>query len=356
MEYKRLPNLTGIRFILASLVVTFHIHQFCQKRGFPFFDNLSILNKGSEAVNMFFSLSGFLIIRQLYIEKSTTGSINLKNFFVRRSLRILPLYYLILSFGLVYYRFILPHFGFNFDNNYNLIAGVFLSFTLFPNIFASYQPGGIIEILWSIGIEEQFYVLIAPLNLFLPIKYILRFLIFFTIIFFILYFSDYLPFLKKYSMLFFYFSFSGICSILALYNKIKLQKLGNLCIVIFVFYFSTSIFKDNLSDLFYHLFSMLLFGLTVCTLASKSLKILDNKLLNYLGKISYGIYMYHAIIMQILGFLFLKFRVPLIISSINSMIIFNISVFILTIIIAHLSYKHVESYFLNLKNNYIRSK
>jgi peptidoglycan/LPS O-acetylase OafA/YrhL len=355
MKYERLPNLTAIRFILASLVVTFHIHQFCQKRGFPFFDNLSILNKGSEAVYMFFSLSGFLIIRQLYMEKSISGSINLKNFFTRRALRILPLYYLVLSFGLVYYRFILPYFGFNYENNYNLIWGIFLSFTLFPNIFASYEPGGIIEALWSIGIEEQFYLLIAPLIFILPFKQIVRFLLFFTAVYFILYFSNYVPFLNKYSMLFFYFSFSGICSILALNNKIKLQKFSVLVFIIFGLYFTTSIFKNSLTDLYYHLFSMLLFGFTICILAGKSLMILENKRLNYLGKISYGIYMYHAIMMQIVGFLFLKFRFPLIISSINSIIIFNLLVFVLTIVTAHLSYKYVESYFLNLKNNFNRS-
>jgi peptidoglycan/LPS O-acetylase OafA/YrhL len=95
---KLLPNLTGLRFLLAFLVVIFHIPQFCQNRGFPYYNNLSIFNKGEEAVYMFFSLSGFLIIRLLYIEKSVSNSVNLKKFFIRRVLRIFPLYYLILTF------------------------------------------------------------------------------------------------------------------------------------------------------------------------------------------------------------------------------------------------------------------
>ena len=66
---KILPNLTSLRFVLAFLVVVFHIHQFFQNRGFPFFNHLAVLNKGDEAVWMFFSLSGFLIIRQLFVEK-----------------------------------------------------------------------------------------------------------------------------------------------------------------------------------------------------------------------------------------------------------------------------------------------
>ena len=350
---EKLPNLTPLRFILASLVVLLHIHEFCKNRNFPFFDDLSVLNKGHEAVFMFFSLSGFLIIRQLFMEKSATNSINLKHFFLKRILRIFPLYYLVLSFGLVYYRFILPYFGFDYQNNYDLLYGVFLSYTFFPNIFALYNPGGIIEVLWSIGIEEQFYLLIAPLIFILPFKLIVRFLLFFTTVYFILYFSEWMSFLKSYNMLFFYFSFSGICSIVSLNNNIKFRKFKYLFFAIFVIYFTTSLFKNNLTDMFYHLFSMLLFGITISILAKTPIKILENKLLNHLGKISYGVYMYHAIIMQLVGFLFLKSSVYLKISNLNSILLFNGLVFIFTIFTAHLSYIYFESYFLNLKRKFV---
>jgi peptidoglycan/LPS O-acetylase OafA/YrhL len=348
----KLPNITGLRFILASLVVMFHIPQFCQHRNFPFFNDLSIFDKGGEAVNMFFSLSGFLIIRQLYIEKSNLNSIHLKQFFLRRVLRICPLYYLVLTFGFVYYRFILPYFGFDYQNNYDLLQGVLLAYTFFPNVFATYEPGGIIEALWSIGIEEQFYLLIAPLLFILPLKFIIRFLLFFTIVYFIVYFSGWLPLLSKFSMLFFYFSFSGLCSILLLNKKIKLQKYRALLYLMFIIYFTTSIFKNNLSNVFYTLFSLFLFGLVICALVEKPTKILDNKWLNFLGKISYGVYMYHAIMMQVVGFIFLKFSVHLKISNLHSILFFNLLVFVLTIITAHLSYKYFESYFLNLKKVY----
>lgn len=352
---KKLPNITSLRFVLASLVVIFHIAQFSQNRGFPFFNSFPVFSKGEEAVCMFFSLSGFLIIRQLYIEKSVSNSINLKQFFLRRILRIFPLYYLVLSFGLVYYRLILPYFGFNYQNNYDLIQGIFLSYTIFPNIFALYKPGGIIEILWSIGIEEQFYLLIAPLVFILPFKYIVRFLGFFTMVYFILYFSDLISFLKEYLMLFFYFSFSGLCSILLLNYKIRFQKFRLFFLIVFVLYFTTSIFKNNLSNMFYHFFSMVLFGLIICVLVEKPIKIMENKVLNYLGKISYGIYMCHAIMMQVVGFVFLKFSIHLKISSIESIMLFNFLVFTFTIITAHLSYKYFESYFLNLKKVYNRN-
>lgn len=87
---KTLPNITSLRFILALLVVLFHIPQFFKNRGFPFFDYLPFFHKGTEAVYMFFSLSGFLIIRQLYIEKTNTNSIDLKAFFFKADLENFP--------------------------------------------------------------------------------------------------------------------------------------------------------------------------------------------------------------------------------------------------------------------------
>ncbi len=351
---KVLPNLTGLRFILAFLVVIFHIPHFCENRGFPFFNSLAFFNKGEEAVYMFFSLSGFLIIRQLFIEKSESNTVNLKKFFLKRVLRIFPLYYLVLSFGLVYYRLILPSFGFDYQNNYNLLYGIFLSYTFFSNIFVLYHPGGIIEILWSIGIEEQFYVLIAPLILLLPFKYITRFLLFFTVVYFALYFSESITFLKDYNMLFFYFSFSGICSIVTLNKNIKLQNFRYLIFVLFILYFATSIFQSSMNSMFYHLFSTVLFGLTISSFAEKPIRILEGKILTYLGKISYGVYMYHAIMMQFVGFLFLKLTVIDKIPGYFSIIIFNVLVLIFTVITAHLSYQYFESYFLNLKKKWIK--
>jgi peptidoglycan/LPS O-acetylase OafA/YrhL len=350
---KLLPNLTGLRFLLAFIVVIFHIPQFCENRGFPFYNNLAIFNKGGEAVYMFFSLSGFLIIRQLYVEKSVSYTVNLKIFFLKRILRIFPLYYLVLTFGLIYYRLILPAFGFDYQNNYDLVYGIFLSYTFFPNIFASYSPGGIVEVLWSIGIEEQFYLLIAPLIFIIPFKSIIRFLVIFTIFFFLIYFSDLVKFFRNYNMLFFYFSFSGLCSIMSLNKSINFHAFRYLFIFLLILYFTSSIFRDNLTNFYYHFISMVLFGLTLQSFAEKPIKLLENKWLIYLGKISYGIYMFHAIMMQFAGFIFLKSNLHLKISNLNSIIIFNLLVFISTIITAHLSFKYFESYFLNLKGRLI---
>ena len=352
IKKKQIPNLTPIRFILALLVVLYHIPQFCENRGFPFYNDLAIFHKGIEAVYVFFSLSGFLIIKQLFIEKKSKGTIRLKAFFLRRVLRIFPLYYLILGFGFLYYHLILPYFGFDYENTYDLFSGILLSITFFPNIFSKYAPGGILEILWSIGIEEQFYLFIAPLFFLLPLKRILLFLGLFTSIYFFIFFSESFLFLKKYDMLFFYFSFSGLLAIILnhKYFQIFIQKTRYLIFSLFILYFTTSLFKNNLNVVYYQLFSMLLFGLTISVLAQKPIKFLENKTMNYLGKISYGIYMYHAIMIQFVGLLYLKGISKLNLNGTLDILIITFLVISLTILTSHLSYKYYESYFLKLKH------
>src|SRR6218665_2357133 len=303
------PNLTALRFFLAFLVVIFHVPMFCSNQHFPFFDAWAVFHKGNESVKVFFSLSGFLIIGQLYAEKQKSGTIALHSFFVRRMLRIFPLYYLILFFGLFYYRWLLPTFGFPANDQYNFIEGMLLAIFFMPNSFFLYKPGSIIEILWSIGIEEQFYLFIAPLFLWLRLKYAVFFLALFSVSYFLIFHLPSFELLKLYQLFFFYFSASGLYVVLILkygfltrFNTVfKYFLLG-----VFVLYFTTSWFVNHFHAILYEFFSVLLFALTIAVLASEPIAFLENKILKYLGKISYGIYMFHCIVIQICGFIYLK--------------------------------------------------
>jgi peptidoglycan/LPS O-acetylase OafA/YrhL len=352
---KTLPNITALRFFLALFVVLYHIPSFCFNRKMPFFDSLAIFHKGAEAVYMFFSLSGFLIIRQLYIEKWETKTILLKQFFARRILRIFPLYYLILIFGFIYYLYILPYFGYHFESKYDIGKAILFSVFIFPNVTAVlYQPGGIIEILWSIGIEEQFYLFIAPILFLIPTKKTVAFLGLFSILYFVLFFSGKGLFFQNFLMYFFYFSFSGLCAVLVIQHPVlfKFTSVRNLIVFVFLLYFTTSLFSEYLDSMFYHLFSMVLFSVFICSLVQKPIVILENKYFVYLGKISYGIYMFHAIMMQIAGLIYIKYVSKLNLSTLFSVLYFNFFVILVTILIAHLSYKYYESYFLNLKQKF----
>ncbi|AZB08416.1 acyltransferase [Chryseobacterium sp. G0162] len=349
---KRLPNITSLRFFLALLVVIFHIPQFFDNRGLPTFYGLPLFDKGREAVYMFFSLSGFLIIRQLFDEKRITGKINLKNFYIRRIIRIFPLYYLVAIIGLLYYNIILPQLGFEFKSEYNLWEGIILLFTFFPNIFATFEPGGILEILWSIGIEEQFYLLIAPLILLISLKNIKAFLLIFTVLFIGLYHMPGLEFLDEYRMMFFYFSFAGWCSLL----KFKTNKYCNILQIIsgvlLLIYFTTDLFINSMSEFQYRVFSMVLFGFFLIFFTQKKISFFENKKLIYLGKISYGIYMYHTIVMQSIGFILLQLVSKYNISDYAVIVSSYLMIPLITVWIAHFSYQHYEKRFLALKSSY----
>ena len=359
---KKIPNITGLRFFLAVCVVIFHTSEFCSKHSIPYYNDLPIFNKGYEAVCVFFSLSGFLIIRQLSVEKKSSNTISLKKFYLRRSLRIFPLYFLILCYGLLHYNLILPKFCFegDFNNNYNLVEGILLSVFFMPNIFASlYSPGGIIEILWSIGVEEQFYLFIAPLLFLIPLKKHVASLLFFTFLFFGLYFYLEESLLSRFGMLFFYFTSSGIISILLLEQKVLLNNkvISFILISLFIIYFSTNFFIDFLSSANYNLVSMVLFSMVIGSLSCNSYFLLNNYLITYLGKISYGIYIFHPIVIQFTGLIYIKLFLKTEIDSFLIILFYNISVIALTVLISYLSYNYFETFFIKLyQKNSLLSK
>lgn len=348
---KKLPNITSLRFFLALFVILYHLPQYCANRGFPYYDKLAIFFKGDEAVYVFFSLSGFLIIRSLILEKEKSNSINLKNFFQRRVLRIFPLYYLVLIFGFLFYNFIAPYFGYIQETKYNLTLGIMLGFTFFANILSTFKPGGILEILWSIGIEEQFYILIAPILYKLKVKYFLLFFITFSIIYFyIFHFTDFIP-LKKYLMYFYFFSFSGIIAFLSIKKKSILNSISLKIITftIFILTFFTNLLKNNFDTISYHFICMIFFSLTIGFLSKNRISFLNNKILNHFGKISYGIYMYHAIIFQLIGLIYIKFEIQNMLPEKLSILVFYLSSIFCTIVLSHFSYIYFERKFIRLK-------
>jgi len=357
-KLKKFPNLDPLRFLLASMVVIYHIPAISRTVGLPAFDALPMFHKGSEAVFVFFTLSGFLIIRSLFVEKERTGTISIKNFYLRRILRIYPVYYFVLIFGFLFYHLILPIAGIPYETNYDVFTGIFLCVAFLPNVFqVLFEPGGILNILWSIGIEEQFYLLIAPVSYFLAKKRFVPFLLGFSIIFFLVYFFEPYQFFAKYYVLFFYFSFGGLLSVLNHQSKdnwLLLNKpLQYVLTGIVGLYFLTDVFKIMPEPL-YHFTSMLIFGLFVLNISRnpKPIFIIENRAWIYLGKISYGVYMYHMIVVNIVLFLFTELQEKVALPAVAVIIAINILTIGLTILMSHLSFKYYENFFLNLKGRF----
>ncbi|WP_369993119.1 acyltransferase family protein [Winogradskyella sp.] len=353
---KYLPNLDPLRFILASLVIIYHLPQLCRNQGLPYYLDAPIFNRGNEAVYMFFVLSGFLIIRIIYSAK-LRHAFSIRNFYIRRVLRIFPLYYLIVAFGFLFYWIVLPFLNIPFENNYNFVEGVSLAIFFLPNVFAElYKPGGILEVLWSIGIEEQFYIIVAPLLFLIRNKWVLAVLMFVTIAYFIVFHIEQFFYLKQFYMVYFFLFFGGIIALLEEKKKLEFLKTRKvvpvLIVVLTLLYFTTTIFLFN-SRVLYNLTTTILFGMFIHTVAHNNHGItVRHKFLNYLGQISYGIYMFHVIALNTVVFLFLKLKPYQLFNDLVTIILIYVLTFAITILMAHISYKYFESYFLKLKNKF----
>ena len=100
-------NLNSIRFIAASLVIVHHIEQFKSFFGIQnYFKDVRIEMIGKLGVVLFFVLSGFLISYLLFKEKEYTKTISIRKFYIRRILRIWPLYFLIIILSFFVFPFI----------------------------------------------------------------------------------------------------------------------------------------------------------------------------------------------------------------------------------------------------------
>ena len=166
MEIKKIkyPSLNGLRAISILLVLIHHLsgqeHLFLgydkNKWIFPL---ISFLQDGQLGVNVFFVISGFLITSLMLNEESTTGTISLRNFYIRRTLRIFPAYYCLL---LVYFILQLLHIIYISDVSWVTA----ITYTKYFNWSLDWYTGHG----WSLSIEEHFY-LFWPLILIYGRKY-----------------------------------------------------------------------------------------------------------------------------------------------------------------------------------------
>jgi peptidoglycan/LPS O-acetylase OafA/YrhL len=156
-------GLNSLRFLAAFFVVLGHIPLNQESLGLPHPNRGTFFFRGAFAVCFFFALSGFLITYLLLDEERQTGDISVRSFYLRRMCRIWPLYFAVVLFGLFFYNRLLPLLGIHYRIEYGLGTALLLYCALLPNLMNSlYTVGGILNPTWSIGIEEQFYLLWAP--------------------------------------------------------------------------------------------------------------------------------------------------------------------------------------------------
>ncbi len=158
-----LPGLDSLRFYAAMFVVIGHIPLNQTSVGLPAYSTGTFFYRGSTAVSFFFTLSGFLISYLLLEEKRRTGTVSVRGFYLRRVCRIWPVYFAVVVFGLVFYNALLPALSIPYRVEYHLPLAMVLYAFFLPNLMNSlYTVGGILNPSWSIGVEEQFYLAWAP--------------------------------------------------------------------------------------------------------------------------------------------------------------------------------------------------
>jgi len=376
-EIKYFKGLNGLRFFAAYLVVIHHLEQIRLKNDIYNLKDLSFFNNGGTAVTFFFVLSGFLISYLLLQERTRTNNISIKKFYVRRILRIWPLYFLLVIIGTLLIPAILNILNHSYEMSYTF-KEVILYYVFFSPFMVNILFGHhFLEPLWSIGVEELFYILWAPLFKFLK-KHILRVILSIIVVKFSLLVIDstfQLPSILSRIIRILQFESMAIGGAAAyiIYNRknkiescLLFSKPAQIILILFIgaLIFSKKFLSEH-SIFFDYLYSsgILIRTLYTCSFAwlivnislnKKSLIRMDNKVLDFLGDISYGIYMYHMII--IFGIILILKNSLAEMSNAGATILFYLIATTGVISVSFISKRVFENYFLKLKKEYRANK
>lgn len=346
----------SIRAIAVILVIIWH--------WFPRNSFIENLHAGAFGVNIFFVLSGFLITEILLInrrkaEDSMASKQHvLKSFYIRRVLRIFPIYYLTIFLTIIL--------------NHKLALGVsrneFISnITYSSNFFIYITKAWPLSSLhfWSLAVEEQFYLAWPLIMLFWPRKYLARAILFFVVTGFVsqLLISDYeFGYLPTNTCLD-CFGIGGLIAFIIGYQPKYLsniyQWLTILCVAGVIILIVCGIMNFYLSSTrFIHaIISGWIISHILVYKEKKSIltSFLGSRLLMAIGKVSYGIYLYHILYVYVAN----KFWYRYVYGHYSSFVgkqfepwIFTLVNFVILFFICRLSWVIIERPVLLLKHKF----
>jgi len=356
----RIPGLDVLRFIAFFKVFLLHL---------PNGENTPVFNflkqGGGTGVAVFFVLSGFLISMLLIEQKNTKFDfVDAKTFFLRRSLRIWPLYFLgvILAYLGIFLMEKIGWAGSTQEGMYK--PSPIFSFLFLENykmIWENASPQGApLSVFWSLCIEEHFYIFWIflfwkfPLNS-MPKIWIALWCFSISLRFFWPMFQTDL--ILNGGDLFSSFDYFVSGSLLAFYFK-PLHKLLFVNSIVFVRY--SFLFVTFLYLIFQHVFYAKLgvLGITISAIVYAYMLLhfaqwVEFKsfslgfILAKIGTLTYGLYVFHTPVILFLSKIWDKLNLSY--SNIN-LFLFVLTSFFMSLMIAFLSYKHFEMYFLRLRN------
>ena len=368
------PALHGLRFFAAMMVVFSHVELMKDYHGYAnlYSTNLAVYESGRMGVTLFFVLSGFLISYLLLTEKRVAGSISVKKFYIRRILRIWPLYYLLIFLTFI----VLPQIGFFAVPKYTTLLPTHFRYTfplylfLLPQVALSiFEPVPFAEPLWSIGVEEQFY-LFWPLLMKHARKF-LRLSIFIIIgafalkqiVFLMAEASRNQESLKYWNYLLNYLYFTriecmavgGIGAWLVFARREKILKLiyhplFQICLYAGTVYLLVT---EKYKPVYNYLLYSACFCLIIVNVATnpRSVIKIENRIFVFLGNISFGIYMFHEIVIKVVMEGLVRSRRTLFIDATSNVLLYGLSI-VFTLLVSTVAYYGFEKRFLRLKSSY----
>lgn len=367
------PNLNGLRFWAALMVIISHFEDERLHRGLSIPFSLNVLYSiGQLGVTLFFVLSGFLITYLLLAEKEAFGRISFGAFYMRRVTRIWPLYYVVTLLGL----FVLPRIGLFFDPRLtphlqeHMGSQLLLRVFMMPNVAHVLLQVPYLTQCWSIGVEEQFYI-IWPILIHVSHRYARNFLLLAGGIYVIYQLSWFLTAPSRHllpvnelttcvkNFLFLFriqcMAIGGVFALVLYRNQTTiLKRLTARPVQALVWGLLMLLIARGQSIPYVnHEVYSVLFGVVILNLALADSSIINlrYKVLDYLGRISYGLYMWHFMAITIgmwLTNLVLSVEGPL--RHIISLLI----VIAISIALSAASYRYLEAPFLQLKKRFTR--
>lgn len=341
-------GLDGIRAIAAFGVLIAHLNLLRPSFGL---EAMPAIDLGGFGVTIFFALSGFLITYLLIKEKSATQNINVKYFYIRRILRIWPLYFFYLTLAII--TLLIQKRQITSDIGYYVII-----FGNIPFIFSSEIM--YVGHLWSIGVEEQFYLfwpwlLKRTKNAF---KTVVNFTAFyFGIRLFFrgleMAYDWHLPYLSIHVTRFDCMGIGAIGALLffngnKMFYKIVTHYVSQIVAwtVIALLFFN----RFHIASVIDHEIVSILTVFIIINVSQNpdSIIKLDNKVFNFLGTISYGIYMYHPLIIALSALAVENMEL----TNITKLCMLYGVIPLLTIFTAYCSYSCIEKHLLKLKTRF----
>jgi len=329
------PQVDGLRCVAIVAVMLEHFAHYIGTK----------LYAGFFGVDLFFVLSGFLITEILLKQKNVKEPKHIiKKFYIRRALRIFPIYYLMCIFFYV----VLPEFK-------PVASYAFLYMLNWASFFTDAPIPNHVSHFWSLAVEEQFYLIWPFVVIFIPIRFLPK------------------VFILLIGLSMFCRAYTGL-------DHITPSKLYELCAGGLLAFYKTNNLK-NFSETIKRLkwYPLILaaivfviypeFGISVLSLWLVYLgvtnsftgavdRFLNKKIVLHIGKVSYGIYVYHKFV----AFLFIKYLFYSIWTKIDFsflpalrwhayIITFPISV-VLAVLVATVSFKYFEHPILKLKSRF----